>query len=125
MNPAETVPPEIAQDDEVKSPPGEEDSRHEVPAKFEPEAVTVVPTGPEFGLNVKVRTPEALNVTVPASPDVPVTLTEYDPLAPDATLNDPDTTPPDTVQTGFEIRPDGDAVIVQPESVKAKFDPET
>jgi len=127
VKPPESVPAEIAHDDEVKRPPGDEDRRHEVPAKFEPEAATTVPTGPASGVKVKVRPAEALNDAVPTSPDVPVTVTEYAPLALDATVNDPDGTPPDTVQTGFKIRvgEDGDDEIVQPESLGEKFDPET
>jgi hypothetical protein len=111
----------------VKRPPGDEDRRHEVPAKFEPEAATTVPTWPELGVNVKVRAPEALNDALPASPDVPVTTTEYTPLAPDATVNDPVTEPAVTVQVGFKMRvgEDGDDEIVQLESVGEKFDPDT
>jgi hypothetical protein len=127
VKPPVSVPPEIAHDDEVKRPPGDEDRRHEVPAKFEPEAVTTVPIGPESGLNVRVRAEEAVNDAVPASPAVPVTVTEYALLAPDATVNDPVTEPAATVQTGFKIRvgDDGDDEIVQLESLGEKFDPET
>jgi hypothetical protein len=124
VKPAESAPAEIAHDDEVKRLPGDEDRRHEVPAKPEPEIVTDVPNGPEVGVNVIVRAADALNDMEAASPDVPVTVSVYAPLAPDVTLNDPDMTPPDTVQTGFVTKPAGDDVIVQPESVKAKFDPE-
>jgi hypothetical protein len=127
VKPPETVPPEIAHDDEVKRPPGDEDRTHEVPAKFEPEAATTVPTWPELGVNVKVRAAEALNDAVPTSPAVPVTVTEYAPLAPDATVKDPVIEPAATVQTGFKMRAgeDGDDEIVQLESVGEKFDPET
>jgi hypothetical protein len=125
VNPPETVPAEIAHDDEVKRPPGEDDRRHEVPEKPEPEAVAAVPTEPEVGLTVKVRAAEALNGAVPASPDVPVTVTEYAPLALDGTVNDPVIEPADTVQSALEIRPAGDDEIAQPVSLGAKFDPET
>jgi hypothetical protein len=127
VNPPESVPPEIAHDDEVKRPPGDEDRIHEVPAKFEPEAVTTVPIGPASGVKVKVRAAEAVNDAVPASPAVPVTVTEYTPLALDATVKDPVIEPAATVQTGFKMRlgEDGDDEIVQLESVGEKFDPET
>jgi hypothetical protein len=127
VKPPETVPPEIAHDEEVKRPPGDEDRIHEVPAKFEPEAATTVATWPELGVNVKVRAPEAVNDAVPASPCVPVTVTEYAPLALDATVKDPVIEPAATVQTGFKMRvgEDGDDEIVQLESVGEKFDPET
>jgi hypothetical protein len=127
VKPPVSVPAEIAHDDEVKRPPGDEDRRHEVPAKFEPEAVTSVPIGPEVGVNVIVRAAEAVNDAVPASPVVPVTVTEYAPLALDATVNDPLIEPAATVQTGFKMRvgEDGDDEIVQLESLGEKFDPET
>lgn len=126
MKPPESVPAEIEHDDEAKRPPGEEDRTHEVPAKFDPEAATTVPTGPEPGVNVKVRPPGALNVAVLASPEFPVTVTEYAPLAPDGTVNDPDTTPPaPTVQIAFETRSDGDDEIVQDVSLEEKCVPDT
>jgi len=94
-----------------------------VPAKSDPVAVTVVPEGPTIGFNVKVAAPGAVNVACPVSPVVPATLTVYGPLVPDATVNDPDIAPPATVQSGLEIRPSGDEVIVQPVSPTAKFVP--
>jgi len=69
-----------------------------VPTKFEPEAVTTVPTVPEGGVKVKLGARGAVNVAVPTSPVVPVTVTVYAPLALGATVNDPDITPPDIVQ---------------------------
>jgi hypothetical protein len=50
-------------------------------------------------------------------------MTEYAPLAPDATTNDPDIAPPDTAQTGLEMRPLGEEEIVQPVSPEAKPEP--
>jgi hypothetical protein len=63
---------------------------------------------------------------MPKSPVEPVTVTEYAPLAPVATVNDADTTPPETEQTGFKIRvgEEGDDEIAQFESPAAKFVPE-
>jgi hypothetical protein len=87
--------------------------------------VTVVPEGPAIGANVKVAAPGAVNVALPVSPVVPVTVTVYGPLVPDATVNDPDIAVPATVQSGFEIRPLGDDEIVQPVSPTAKFVPVT
>ena len=87
--------------------------------------VTVVPEGPTIGSNVRVAAPGAVNVALPVSPVVPVTVTVYGPLVPDAAVNDPDIAPPATVQSGLEIRPLGDDVIVQPVSPAAKFVPVT
>jgi hypothetical protein len=55
-----------------------------------------------------------------------VTVTKYAPLAPGATVNDPETMPPATEQTGFEIRAgeEGDDEIQQLESPAAKPEPE-
>jgi hypothetical protein len=89
--------------------------------------VTTVPGEPEVGVKVKVVNGGAVNDAAPLSPlGKPVTITEYVPLAPDATVNDPDTTPPDTVQIGFEISmgEEGDDEIVQLVSVASKPDPE-
>jgi hypothetical protein len=65
---------------------------------------------------------------MPKSPVEPVTVTEYEPVALGATVNDADTTPLATEQTGFEMRvgEEGDDEIVQgkPESPAAKFVPE-
>ena len=57
------------------------------------------------------------------SPVVPVTVTVYPPVAPDATTNVPDTAPPDTVQTGLEMRPLGDEVTLQLVSPAEKPEP--
>jgi hypothetical protein len=85
----------------------------------------VVPTKPEFGLNVTVAAPGTVKGSVATSPTgVPVTVRVYVPLAPDATVNDPDIAPPATVHSGLEMRPVGDDVIVQPVSARAKFEPE-
>jgi hypothetical protein len=85
--------------------------------------VTVVPEGPTVGSNAKVAAPGAVNVACPVSPVVPATLTVYGPIVPDATVNDPDIAPPATAQSGLEIRPLGDEVIVQPVSPAAKLLP--
>ena len=73
MKPPVSVPPEREHDDEAKRPPGTAVKRHVVPTKFEPEAVTVVPGGPEVGLNFSVGGEGTVNVACPASPLVPVT----------------------------------------------------
>ena len=96
-----------------------------MPVKFEPETMTAVPTGPEVGLNERFGGGGTSNDALPASPVVPVTMTEYAPLVPPATVNDPDIAPPATVHSGFEIRPLGDEEIAQPVSPRAKFEPET
>ena len=85
----------------------------------------MVPTKPVFVLNVSVAAPGTVKGSVATSPvGVPVTMTAYVPLAPDATVNEPDIAPPATVHSGFEMRPVGEDVIVQPVSPKAKFEPE-
>jgi hypothetical protein len=66
-----------------------------------------------------------VNDVLEASPVVPVTVTMYCPLAPDATVNEPDTVPADTAQDGFEMRPLGDDEMVHPVSAKAKPEPKT
>ena len=66
-----------------------------------------------------------VNVALAMSPVVPVTVTLYVPLASEATVKEPDTTPPDTEHVGLEISPPGDEYIEQPVSPAAKFDPET
>ena len=66
-----------------------------------------------------------MNVARPASPVVPVIITEYAPVVPDATVKDPDIAPPATVHSGLEIKPLGVEDIVQPVSPAAKFVPET
>jgi hypothetical protein len=111
---------------EEKRPAGDEVSVHEVPAKLEAEAVTTVPAGPEVGVNVRLGAMGALNDAMATSPVEPVIVTKYAPLAPGATVNDPDATPPVTVQTGFEIRvgEEGDDVIAQLVSPEAR-EPET
>jgi hypothetical protein len=87
--------------------------------------VTVVPTKPVFGLSVSVAAPGTVKGSVATSPvGVPVTMTAYVPLAPDATVNEPDIAPPATVHSGFEIRPVGEDVIVQPVSAMLKLEPE-
>jgi hypothetical protein len=101
--------------------------RHVVPAKPEPEAVTVVPTKPVFGLKVSVGAPGTVKGSVATSPTgVPVTVIEYVPLAPDATVNEPDIAPRATAHSGFKMRRGelGDDEIAQPVSVGAKFEPE-
>lgn len=124
MNPPERVPAEIEHDEEVKRPPGTAVRRHVVPAKFEPETVTDVPTGPDVGLNERFGGGGTLNDACPVSPVVPATLTVYEPLVPDATVNDPDIASPATVHSGFEMRPLGVEEIVHPTSPAAKFEPE-
>lgn len=66
-------------------------------------------------------------MALPASPVVPVTITEYAPDGtPDPTVNDPDAAPAATVQSGVEIRPLVDEVIEHPTpSPAAKFVPVT
>jgi hypothetical protein len=87
--------------------------------------VTDVPEGPTVGSKVRVAAPGVVNVATPVSPVVPVTVTVYSPLVPEATVNEPDIAVPAIVQSGFEIKPAGDDVIVQPVSPTAKFVPVT
>jgi hypothetical protein len=78
-----------------------------------------------FGLNVTVAAPGTVKGSVATSPaGVPVTVIVYVPLAPDATMNEPDIAPLATVQTGLDMRPVGDDVMVQPVSPVLKFEPE-
>jgi hypothetical protein len=89
--------------------------------------VTTVPGEPDVGVKVKVGTGGAVNDATPTSPVEPVTVTEYEPLAPGATVNDPETTPLDTVHTGFEtsVGEEGEDEIIQLVSPAAKPEPET
>jgi hypothetical protein len=87
--------------------------------------VTTDPEFAGFGVNVKLGAKGTLNVTSPKSPVVPVIVTVYGPLVPDATVKDPDIAPPATVHSGLEIRPPGDEVMEHPVSPPAKFEPET
>jgi hypothetical protein len=60
------------------------------------------------------------------SPVAPVTVTVYGPLAPAATMNEPDIVVAAIVHTGLEMRPVGLEEMVQgPVSPVAKFDPVT
>ncbi len=68
-----TVPDEIAQACDTKRPAGLDESTHEVPRWFEPNTETVVATGPDEGVRIKVDTP--LNVVV-----APVMLRANDPV---------------------------------------------
>jgi hypothetical protein len=95
-------------------------------AKPEPEMETIVPGCPE----VCDKLTEGGGVTMNDAPTIspvgePVTATVYvtPTLAPDATVKDPETTPPDIVQTGFEIKPDGDEETVHVLSPAAKPEP--
>ena len=74
---------------------------------------------------VLVVTSIPANVALAESPVVPVTVAVYVPLAPEATVKDPDTTPPDTEHVELEMSPLGNEDIEQLESPAAKFDPET
>lgn len=87
--------------------------------------MTVVPTGPDVLSNVSDGGGGAVKGASPASPDVPVTMTLYAPLAPAVTVNVPATVPPSNTHAGLEIRPLGSDDIEQPESLRAKLDPET
>jgi hypothetical protein len=76
------------------------------------------------GFGVKNRSGvNRLNVPMPVSPVFPVTVTVNVPLDPDATSNDPDIEPPDTVHDGFEMRPLGDEVMLQLVSPEEKPNP--
>jgi hypothetical protein len=123
--PGARLPAASEHDDDVKRPPGLDVIWQVVPTKFVPEAETAVPKAPKTGSRVNVAAPGAVKDACPVSPVVPVTSTVYGPLAPDATTNDPDSVPPDTVQSGPEMRPLGVEEIEQPESPKAKFVPVT
>ena len=114
----------IVHADEVNRPAGALVMRHVVPTKFEPDAVTGVPTGPDIGSSVIVGVPR-LNQALPASPVFPVTYTKYVPDAPDATVKVPDIVPPARAHTGFAIRPVGYEEIVQLVSPAAKPEPRT
>jgi hypothetical protein len=116
-------PDESEHDDEVKRPAGEDVIWQVVPAKFDPEAVTAVPAGPPIEDNVKVAAPGTVKGALPISPVVPVAITVYGPLVPDATLNDPDIAPPATAHSWFEIKPLGDEEMTQPVSFVLKFVP--
>lgn len=74
--------------------------------------MTGVPTTPDAGDRTRVGVAR-LNGALPASPLVPVTVTVYEAVAPDATVNEPDITPPANAHTGPEIRPLGEDEIAQ------------
>lgn len=93
---------------------------------MDPEAETGVPICPDVGFKTNVADKPAVNVAVPVSPVVPVTVTVYEPFAPDATTKDPETVPePDIAQAAFVNRPLGLEVRVHVVSAAAKFVPET
>ena len=66
-----------------------------------------------------------MNGAYAASRPVPVTMTVYAPVAPEATVNVPATLPPAAAHIGFEIRPLGDDDIVQLVSVVENPEPRT
>jgi hypothetical protein len=108
----------------MKRPPGTELSKQDEPMKLAPEALTAVPTGPDVVPNVKVGV-RRLNRAVAASRLLPVTMTVYGVVAPDATVNEPDIVPPATVHIGFVIKPLGFEVIAQLVSKAEKPEPNT
>jgi hypothetical protein len=59
------------------------------------------------------------------SPVLPVTVNVYEPFAPEATVNDPETIPPEIVHEAVEMSPVGDEDSVQLVSPATKFDPDT
>lgn len=120
----ESVPAVMMHAEDVKRPAGTDVMRQVVPKKSEPEAVTKVPAAPDVGDNSKVGVIR-LNQALPASPLLPVTMTSYAPVAPDAAVNEPDIAPPAKAQTGLEIKPLGDDVIVQLVSAALKPEPRT
>jgi hypothetical protein len=62
----------------------------------------------------------------PVSPVVPVTVTMYEPLAPDATTKDPETMPvPDIAQAALVSKPLGLEDSVHVVSAVSKAEPET
>jgi len=92
---------------------------------LDPEAETVVPTWPDVGFTVSVGAKPAVNVALPVSPVVPVTVTVYEPVAPDATTKDPEIVPLNIAQTGLVSRPVGLEDSVHVVSAAAKLYPET
>ena len=93
---------------------------------MDPEAETGVPTWPDVGFKINVGDKPAVNVATPVSPVVPVTVTVYEPVAPDATMKDPETVPElDITQAALVSRPLGLEDSVHVVSAAAKFDPET
>jgi len=60
---------------EEKRPDGVTSNVHDVPAKFEPEAVTAVPTAPEAGVRLKIRGPITAKGAVSVSPAFVLTVT--------------------------------------------------
>jgi hypothetical protein len=123
------APATIEHDCEVKRVDGTAVIMHVVPRKLEPTTETPVPTGPEIGgVNVIVGGGGTTNDALPASPVLPVTITMYEPLVPDATTNDPDIVPPATVHVELEIRspvPPDEEIVHAPVSPLAKFEPMT
>ncbi len=120
-----SVPPAMVHDCDANRLLGFDVRRHVVPSQLAPEAETPVPEGPEFGPKAKVTAGGTVNVAVPKSPVLPVTVTVYVPLATPATTKVPDIAPPATVHTGLEINPGGDEVIAHPVSPPAKPEPVT
>lgn len=85
--------------------------------------MTPVPGGPDVGDRTNVDGGGTVNVALPKSPRLPVTVTVYGPLETPATVNEPDITPPTTLHNGFEMRPDGVEEIEHPVSAGSKPDP--
>jgi hypothetical protein len=92
----------------VKSPDGEDERVHVVPAKFNPEAVTAVPEEPWVGLKVSVV---AVTVKVAVAEESLATFvvadTVYVPEEPDATVKLPVNVPDEIEHVGELRRPDG------------------
>jgi len=75
VKPPLNVPPEIEHVCEVKRPDGVTPKVHVVPAKFEPEALTGVPTMPDPGVKAKIRGLVTVNGADFVSPPFVVTVT--------------------------------------------------
>lgn len=85
-----------------------------------------MPIWPDVGFTINVGDKPAVNVATPVSPVVPVTVSVYEPFAPDATMKDPETTPPpDIAHAALVSRPLRLEDSVHVVSAASKFEPET
>jgi len=95
-------------DDDVKRLPGDAESEHVVPTKFEPEATTAVPARPDAGLKVRNGSTITVNWRVTVSGASVSTITLYVPAAAlVATVNPAVNVPAEIAHDGELRRPDG------------------
>jgi hypothetical protein len=94
---------------EVKRPTGVTSRVHVLPTKFEPEALTGVPTRPDVGVTAKVNEPVRVNGAVSVSPAFVLIVTVYPPRGAAETTMKPPLNVPLKIEHEYETnRPDGE-----------------